>query len=338
MKLCRRLVVGSWGLIAVQSLWALTIKVGVVVPDGTSWALNLQQLSNEVAVKTAQRVDLRIYTGGVLGDEPDVLRKIRINQIHGGIFTAKTLGEIHGDIRVMELPFAFRQDRVLAWNCLQHFAPLFNHTLTNKGFKNLGFFEIGMIYFVSQKKIIKLEEFKGIKIWAWEGDQLGQAMLQAMNLVGVSLPLTEVLSSLSTGIISAAYASPMAILALQWHGRVKYVVDFPIAYSIGAFLIQQKQWEKVSLPDQKIVEELAAKYLQQMNETTVAENQQAIGIMQSMGLEFSPFDPLDVEKGIKVREQVENKLKGNLISAAILEEFQKFIVENSSIKSGGISP
>ena len=78
-------------------------------------------------------------------------------------------------------------------------------------------------------------------------------MIESMNLISVPLPLPDVLSSLSTGIIDAAYAPPLGILSLQWNTKVSHLIDFPLSYSIGAFLIGEKAWKKISPENQKIV-------------------------------------------------------------------------------------
>jgi TRAP-type C4-dicarboxylate transport system substrate-binding protein len=216
------------------------VKIAVLVPEGTTWGNSLKKFSKEVETVTAGEVTFKIYYGGVAGDEPDVLRKVSINQMQGGIFTGKVLGEIYGDIRAMELPFTFYGDQKKASATLVKLTPQFNAGLKAKGFVNLGFYEIGQVYVVSTKKISTLDELKGTKIWSWEGDPLVQALLDSLQLVSVPLALPDVLSSLSTGIINAAYAPPLAILALQWHTKIKYLVDFPSGFSIGALLVSAK--------------------------------------------------------------------------------------------------
>ena len=95
-----------------------TIKIGVLAPEGTSWAIALKKMAKEVKKETKGKVKFKIYFGGAQGDEPDVLRKIRVGQLHGGMFTGKTLGDINGDVRVMELPFTFYHDRKKALKTL----------------------------------------------------------------------------------------------------------------------------------------------------------------------------------------------------------------------------
>jgi len=273
----------------IQNVSALTVKIGVLAPEGTSWAKNLKKMAKEIKTATNKKVKLKIYFGGSQGDEPDVLRKIRVGQLHGGVFTGKTLGDIYSDVRVMELPFTFYQDRAKALSTLQGMESFFTKGFNENNFISLGFIELGNVYFVSKEKAINLNSLKGMKIWSWEGDQLVSAMIQEMDLVSVPLSIPDVLSSLSTGIIEAAYAPPLGIIALQWNTKIKYLVDFPLSYSMAAFLINKKTWLKMSSEHQKIVSDISRKYVDKINKANVQDNIDALTVMKSLGVEFVKF-------------------------------------------------
>ncbi len=303
------------GLFLSFAINAQTVKVGVLAPEGTTWAKKMDQMGKEIKKATDGKVKLRFYFGGSQGDEPDVLRKIRVGQLHGGIFTGKTLGEIAGDVRVIELPFTFGADREKALSTLGKMTPFFNKQFEAVGFQNIGFFELGMIYFVSQVKTESLDKLNGIKIWSWEGDKLVEAMISEMNLVSVPLPLPDVLSSLSTGIIQAAYAPPMGMLALQWNTKIKYIVDFPITYSVGAFLLDQKMWDKIPAQYHAKIKEISAKYVEDVNKANDKDNKEALSVMKASGIEMLKFPEADLKKGKVLREAMVKRLKGPLFSA-----------------------
>jgi TRAP-type C4-dicarboxylate transport system substrate-binding protein len=322
MKLFLSLALLSFSI----SLMAKTqLKLAALVPEGTTWGLSLKKLSKEIDAATAGEVTFKVYYGGVAGDEPDVLRKIRIGQYHGGIFTGKTLGDISGDVRVMETPFSFYGDQKKAAAVMQRLTPVFNQKLKEKGFINLGFYEVGLVYLVSTRKITSLEELKGIKIWSWEGDELVKAMIESLQLVSVPLALPDVLSSLSTGIINAAYAPPLGILALQWQTKVKYLVDFPTAFSMGALVVSAKTWSQIKPEHQQIILGLSEKMIKEANDKSIADNEDARGALKKSGVEFVSFAKGDYEKAAALRSQVVNKLKDKLISAKMFEEFDKEI-------------
>jgi TRAP-type C4-dicarboxylate transport system substrate-binding protein len=310
-------------VISFNAFAAQQVKMAVLVPEGTTWGTSLKRLSKEVETVTGGEVSFKVYYGGVSGDEPDVLRKVRIGQLHGGIFTGKILGDIYGDVRGMEIPFTFYNDQKKASATLTKLTPQFNQGLKAKGFVNLGFYEIGQVYVVSTKKISNLNELKGIKIWSWEGDQLVEALLSSLQLVSVPLALPDVLSSLSTGIINAAYAPPLAILALQWHTKIKYLVDFPTAFSIGALLVSEKTWAKIKPDHQQKILALSAKYVKEANDKSIVESEAARQQMKKSGVEFISFPPEDYKKAASVRSEVISKLKDKYISSKVIQEIDK---------------
>jgi TRAP-type C4-dicarboxylate transport system substrate-binding protein len=313
----------SFSLSAIAS----PIKVGVLVPEGTGWAKIIKKMTGEVKEATKGNVEIKIYYGGSQGDEQDVLRKIRIGQLQGGIFTGKTLGDINGDVRVMEIPFTFNNDREKALRTLQDLTPFFNQNFEKNKFKSLATFEIGQIYLVSQKKVQNLDSIKSLKIWSWEGDPVVNTMIDAMKLIGVPLALPDVLSSLTTGVIDAAYAPGIGIISLQWNTKVKYLVDFPISYSIGAFVITADAWSKISPADQKIISVISKKYEVEINSTNVKDNEDAFKSMKAQKIEFIKFSDADIKIAQGYRKEIIKKLKGKLFSDAALKKLEAELVK-----------
>lgn len=299
---------------------ASPIKVGVLVPEGTGWAKIVKKMTLEMKEATKGNVEVKVYYGGSQGDEQDVLRKIRIGQLQGGIFTGKTLGDINGDVRAMEVPFTFNSNREKALKTLQALTPFFNQKFEKNKFKSLATFEIGQIYLVSQKKVQDLNAIKSLKIWSWEGDPVVNTMFDSMKLIGVPLALPDVLSSLTTGVIDAAYAPGIGIISLQWNTKVKYVVDFPISYSIGAFVITSDAWAKINPADQKIISEISKKYENEINTTNVKDNEEAFKSMKSQNIEFIKFNAADIKVAQGYRQDIIKKLKGKVFSEEALKK------------------
>lgn len=303
---------------------AVTLKIAALAPEGTNWADTIKQMTNEVKDQTKGEVKFKVYYGGVAGDEPDALRKIRIGQLHGGVFTGKTLGDIFGDVRVIELPFNFYHKRENGLKALKEMDGYFSKNLAEKGFQNLGLYEVGQVYVVSTKEVASIEAMKGVKIWSWEGDEVVKSMIDSLQLVSVPLALPDVLSSLSTGIIDAAYAPPLGILALQWQSKIKYLVDFPIAFSIGALLISNEQWNKIKPEHQKIIASIAKKYVNIANELAVKDNEEGLKALKEQGVKFVEFDKGDIAKAEDIRKKVIEKLKGKIISEQAVKMIESY--------------
>lgn len=297
------------------------LKVAVLAPEGTSWASNLKKMSKEVSDATKGDLTMRIYFGGAQGDEPDVLRKIRIGQLHGGFFTGKTLGDLFGDVRLMEVPFSFRENKEI-FDTLEKMKNHFNKGIEKEQFINLGFFNIGFVYLVSKKNLSSIADMKGLKIWSWSGDPLAEEMIKTMQLVSVPLPLPDVLSALSTGIVEAAYSPPLGILSLQWNTKVKYMLDLPITFSVGAFLLGSKIWGDIPEKHRSTFKTIADKYFAEINIANEKENTESLKIMKSMGMQFVNFPEKEYAQGIEIRKTIIKNLKGKLFTESGLKLFE----------------
>ena len=102
--------------------------------------------------------------------------------------------------------FTFQGDRKKAWGAVEKMSTFFT---TLKRMNSPILVSLKSEWFTCfKKKTPNLNSLKGLKIWAWEGDQIVETMINSMNLIGVPLPLPDVLNSLQTGIVEAAYAPP----------------------------------------------------------------------------------------------------------------------------------
>lgn len=312
-------------LFVINVCFAVTFKIAALAPKGTNWAKTIDQFAKEVKEKSEGKIKFKVYFGGTAGDEPDVLRKIRIGQLHGGVFTGKTLGDIAKNVRVIETPFTFFDKREKAEKALEGLAPYFDKELEKNRFKSLGYYEVGQVYLVSNKKVTNIEELKGIKVWSWEGDEVINAMIQSLELVSVPLALPDVLQSLSTGIINAAYAPPLGIIGLQWQTQIKFLVDFPTAFTVGAFLLSDKAWNKLDASQQALVQAVATKYIKEANVLAKKDNEQGLKVLKSMGVEFIKFEEKDLKEANAIRAKVVEKLADEISAEAFkkLDQYRK---------------
>ena len=95
-------------LLLLTSAYAQRIKFATVAPEGSTYLKVLREYADEVEKLTNGEVTFKIYPSQVQGDEKDVLRKIRVGQLHSAGFTGVGLGEILPEIRILELPMLYR--------------------------------------------------------------------------------------------------------------------------------------------------------------------------------------------------------------------------------------
>jgi len=295
------------------------IKFATLAPEGSTWIEVLDELNDEIKEKTNNQMRFKIYPGGQQGDELNVVRKMRFDQIHCAGFTGKGMGDIQPESRVLELPFLFNNvdeyDYVMA-----HLFDYFYKLFEEKGFIFLGNAEVGFVYIFSNIPISSPDDMKKAKMWMWEGDPLVEETYKTFGVTPVPLPITDVLTSLQTNLIDAFYNSPLATIALQWFTRVKYMNGLPLTNGAGVVLLQKKYFDKLPSEFQNILKESCKKHLRRLVLKTREENERAISALQKSGITV-----IDIEDEAKIDNfkelgfQVQQNLVGKLYSRKTLD-------------------
>lgn len=304
-------------LLAAPLVQAAEIKCATLAPKGSTWDKIMTQMNNDIQASTGGAVKFSIYAGGVMGDEKDVVKKMQINQIQCAGLTGMGLGAIQPALRVMELPMLFDNYQQVdkAFSAMD---ASFRNMLDQKGYVLLGWANPGFVYLYSRKAIANQGDMKGTKVWVWSGDKIGEAMTRALGLNAVPLSITDVLTSLQTGMIDTVYAPGLAAVALQWYTRVKYYTNFPLVHSMGALIIKKSAFNQLSAPNKKILKDKAAQYMSQLTTQTRTENQQSLQAMQASGIKKIDVADADAQQLKLTSEQVWNELTGVMYPANVL--------------------
>jgi len=295
-------------LLLAGSAQAATIKIATVAPDGTAWMREMRAGADAVKKDTDGRVEIKYYPGGVMGDEPTVLRKIRIGQLQGGAFTGGELSQVVKDAQVYSLPFAFKtQDEVD--KARAQLDPLLKQEFDKAGFDVAGISGGGFAYLMSVNDIKTREDLKAAKVWVPQGDRVAEAGFKAGGVTPISLPLADVYTSLQTGLIDTVANTPAGAIAFQWHTKVRHMVDLPITYVVGILVIDKKAFDTLLPADQKAVNDDLGAAFARLEKINRDDNAQAKIALQKQGVQI--FTPNAAETaswdavGIEARKQLQ---------------------------------
>lgn len=310
------------------------LKFASLAPEGSTWQNGLQAAADEVRERSGGRLVFRMYAGGVAGDEKDVLRKIKIGQLHGGAFTGVGLGEVNPEVRVMELPFYFTNYAEVDY-VTERMLPRFRAGFDERGFKLLGWMEVGFIQFFSNHPIRSLEEMRSSKFWMWEGDPLAAAFFAASEIHPIPLSITEVLTSLSTGLVDTVYASPLGAIALQWASKVSYMSELPMADGIAGIIVSRRFFDRLPADLQTLLTEVMARHARDLVVATRKDNATSTRVMKARGIEVT-FDRscLKPEEVAAIQGRAVDRLVGHLFSRAVMEEVQGYLAESRATAHG----
>ncbi len=306
------------------------IKMATVAPEGSSWMNEMHNFEKEIKELTNGQIKFRVYPNGVQGGEKDVLRKMRLGQIHSGAFTGVGLGEIVPEIRILDLPFLFRNSGEVdyVYNAL---FDEFQKKFTEKGFFLVGWAEVGFIYLFTKTPVNCLEDFSKVKMWLWKGDPLARTTFKVMNIPSFPLDIIDVHTSLQTGLINGVYISPYGVLALQWFTKTNYMMDYPLTNSVGAVLITTKMLNSMPEDIREIFISKTKENMRQIVLQSRKENDESIKVLQESGITLTPVkDSKAMAEFNEAGRIIQEKLVGKLYSQELLDKVLSLLKEYRS--------
>jgi len=224
---------------------AQVIKLGTIAPRGSVWFDALQDMGAAWKAESGGSIELVIYPGGVAGDEPDMVRKMRIGQLQAAALSEAGLHQILPEVRALMMPMVLHSYAEL--DCVRdRVAPELERLFEAKGFKILNWGDAGWIRFFTTKPVIRPDELKKLKIFVWAGDDT--AVADAWKDAGyqpVPLAVPDILTGLESGLIDAVPTTPIAALSYQWFGVASHMTDIKWAPLVGATVITMRAWNVI---------------------------------------------------------------------------------------------
>ena len=266
------------------------LKLATLAPQGSVWDNALREMGARWTKESSGAVELRIYPGGVAGDEADVVRKIRIGQFQGAALTVTGLAEIDSAFAAFEIPMLFESwdevDRVLA-----KLRPELERRLAEKGYVLLLWGHGGWVHLFSRQPIRGVDDLKKQKLFVWAGDDAQVQQWRKNGFQPVALAATDVAMGFQTKMIDVLPTTPIAALTLQWFRQTPYMMNLGAAPLIGGVVVKIDAWQKIPaaereklLPAVRAAEETLAREVPK-------QDADAIGQMKSRGLTVVEVPP-----------------------------------------------
>jgi TRAP-type C4-dicarboxylate transport system substrate-binding protein len=300
------------------------IKMGTLAPEESSWMKIFNTINREVTKKTENKVQFKIYPGGVLGDEMDMLRKMRIGQIQGAALTAGGLSVLFKEIDVFQIPFLFQTyDEVDA--TLKKMEPPFRKGFEDNGYVLLGWSEAGFIYLMSTIPIASVADLKKAKVWIWDETSMAKTIFDEAGVSSIPLSVPDVLVGLQTRLVEVVYAPPTGAISLQWFTKIKYLTDVPLVYVAGGLVVRKDIFQQVPQPLQPIILESFQHHLGQLKILTRNENRDAVKVMVKNGIKIITPSKDQVNEFKKLSNKAMGHPGGQSFSKKVLEEVNTFL-------------
>jgi TRAP-type C4-dicarboxylate transport system substrate-binding protein len=300
-----------------------TLKIATVAPDGSAWMRELRAAAADVATATQGRVTVKYYPGGVMGSDTVVLRKMRLGQLQGGVLTSSELAQVYPDAAVYSLPFLF-DNWAQADKARTIVDPMLEKGFEAKGMKLLSVSDVGFAYVLSVKPLKSAKDVAGAKLWIPQNDEIAERTFKAGGSSPILLPLGDVFTSLQTGMVDTVPNTPAGAVALQWHGKLKNMIDLPLSFVVGFVVVDNKAFAKISAADQALVLKAFHACGARLDAAIKRDDVAALAAMKKQGLQVNEMPPAEVARWKQIGAKVtQDMIAAGHISAPLVAAIRK---------------
>ena len=303
------------------------IKLGTLVPQGTSYHRILLDMGEKWRQAPDGGVTTVVYAGGSLGGEEDLVRRMRIGQIQAAMLTVAGLGEIDPGINALqEIPMVYRSLDEADY-VREKLQPALEKRMMDKGFVVLFWGDVGWVRFFSKEAAYAPRDFLRMKLFVGSGDNDQIELMKATGYQIVPLEWSDVLTSLQTGLVDVVPTVPFHALASQFFGSTRHMLEVNWVPLVGACVITKKAWDSMSPAKQAFMLKTAIESGKQMESNSRKENDLAVEAMQKRGLQVHPVPAALEAQWRQFAESVYPKIRGHMVPADTFDEVQRLLAD-----------
>jgi len=290
-----RAVVLSSLIVAIPIPAATVMKIGCIAPIGSPWDVALKRIGAEWSSISGGSVELKIYSGGTAGDEPDMIRKTRMGQIDGMGLSGVGLILIDPTIMSLHVPLLVRNDAEYDY-VFSAIEPTFRSNFEKEGYTVLFWTKVGWLHFFSKKPVVTPDDLRKSRLFVWGANTDEERLWKENGFNPITMPATEMMTALQSGMIESFTTSPLVAASFQWFALAPNMCEMKWTPFIAAFVISNKKWKSIPEDLAAMLRASAIKISAEMKTDITATEGKAMSVMLQNGLKISPVTPAIVEQ------------------------------------------
>ena len=317
------------GLAGTARAQKVDIIMATLAPAGSPWCQVLDKMADQWKQISNGNVRLLIRAGGVVGDEPDSVKRLRIHSIQAVALSGAGMSGIEPGVSCLQIPMMLDSYEELDY-VRDRIAPKLEKRIEANGFIVLNWGDAGWVHFFSNTPVKKLDDLRKLKLFTWAGDADEVELWKANGFNAVPLAATDIGQGLMTGLIDAVPTTPLYAETSHVFETAKYMCDVKWAPLVGATLVAKATWEKIPAAQRDLMLKAARDSGYALRNGIRSMGERAVTTMtagqpgkRSSKLTVTHADAATVADWRKQTEAVYPKLKGKMIPADLFDEVQK---------------
>jgi TRAP-type transport system periplasmic protein len=322
------------GVFPVDAQAPQVVRMATLVPDGSSWHLILKETAEKWKTLSGGRVTVRLFPGGVAGDDPDVVRKMRLGTLNSGLLTSVGVAEIDKSVYALGVPLLYDSYEEVYF-VLEKMRPRLEASLEAKGFVVLNWADAGWVRFFTQKPVAGPEDLKPLKLFSWAGDAEAVTVWRSAGFNPVPLPSTEIMTALQTGLVTALGTPPQVAVISQYFNNAKNMTDLRWQLLLGATVITKSAWEKIPADVRPALLEATREAGTRLQQEIREAESKDIEAMKKRGLNVVAVDAKRRAEWQKLTETIYPRIRGPIVPADAFDEAVRYRDEYRKQHPGG---
>ncbi|MDY6906206.1 MAG: TRAP transporter substrate-binding protein DctP [Thermodesulfobacteriota bacterium] len=225
-----------WGRASAPAKEQVVITIGTLAPNGTPYlSVPRTTINPRINKLTKGKIKIKIYGGGVMGEDTDILRKMDIGQLTGCGCTSLGVLKAAPDMSVFTLPGLFKSYEEVDY-VFKKYRKRIDQAFEERDYFLAALIDTGFFRIYSKKKIASIEDVRKNKMLTWTG-QIETTLYDKLGINPTPVAVPEVISALSTGLADTNLAPAVWMLGMQGYQYANYYLDPPIMYSPAAIIV-----------------------------------------------------------------------------------------------------
>jgi TRAP-type C4-dicarboxylate transport system substrate-binding protein len=311
----------------------LIIKIGTLAPPGTPW-LTVPETTAipEIEKMSDGKILIKIYGGGVMGEDNDILDKMNADQVDGCGCTALGVLEASPEASALLLPGLFNNYEEVDYIC-EKFRKRLDETFEEKGYVLAALIDTGFFYVFSKNGVAGLADVRRQKVATWFG-LVETTLFQELGINPTPVTTPELVSALSTDVVTINLSPAAWVLGMQAYQYSTHYLKPPLLYSPAAVVVSARMREKLRKQtgvsttfshniQEILVSEFNALEPEWKQQIRIYEGKSLKAFETKCGMRAMTFSPEDQQALAKAGQAVQQKLSGKVFSESLITDIQK---------------
>jgi TRAP-type C4-dicarboxylate transport system substrate-binding protein len=317
-------------LISASSHAQTKIKLGTLLPEGTSQVKSLRAMGQQWKDQTHNAITLTVYPG-TQGSEKQLVQKMRANTLQAATLSVGGLSEIDPSVgAIQKIPLLYHSLDEMEY-VRAKLQPDMESRLAAKGFIVLFWADAGWVHILSKQPYMHPDDFKKGKIFVTADDANEISLINSLGFHAVPLEWTDVFIQLQGNGIDTVPMTPFYAEASQLDTVAKYLLKINYVALVGATVITKSAWDSLTPDQQAILRKTGADAAKEIQSRSRAEADEAIAAMkQRSKLNVEEVSPALEDEWRKFCETVYPKMKNTMVPADVFDKAVALVAEYRS--------